>query len=718
MSMIFQACTRLSLAAENRKKLEKQACMHEKFRLRVDEFSFAFCILSILLRFVKSPFLMNSIPPTSIRFHFLFLLVLGWAFQAFASADPKPFLHPLFTNHMVIQRDRPVPVWGWTQPGNEVKVTLANKTATAIADEKGKWEVRFDAMPAGGPHALMAIGTETVQILDILVGDVWLCSGQSNIAMRVKDALNAKEEIAAASHPQIRFFDLPWCGINPGQPRLMHTIPQDTISAKWEVCSPETAGRISAVGYYFARDLQKEVNVPIGLICSAVGGSSITSWCAIPLLQGNPKLEEEVENFKKLRSLVEENKIGADYFKKVIAQWWMDNDPGTQQEWFKPETDTSTWQKLTKDADGLPFDGVTWCRIEIDIPAEWAGKKVKIQLNGLWEADTTWFNGNLLGGFDQGWGTRAWEIPGSEVKPGRNVLVTRVRTKKDRPFRGPSPTSRMELAESQEFLLIDADRQLAESIANSKLPPFPQRLDDNYNVASVLFNGMINPLLPYPLKGVLWYQGETPCPGGHAVHESLLTSMIADWRKRFDSPEAWFLIVQLPVLGGQPTTNPAGTGAAAIREVQWKVGNSVQNAATIVTTDLGDPKDIHPKNKQDVGKRLALMAQAKVYGRQVEYSGPIFKSATLEGNSVRVKYDHLGGGLVLKGDKLEGFALAGADKRWVWAEARIDNDEVVVSAPEVPNPRFVHYDYVDVPRYRLWNQAGLPAAPFNEAINQ
>jgi sialate O-acetylesterase len=248
------------------------------------------------------------------------------------------------------------------------------------------------------------------------------------------------------------------------------------------------------------------------------------------------------------------------------------------------------------------------------------------------------------------------------------------------------------------------------------LPPYPQRLDNDFQVPTVLYNGMLAPLTPFAIKGALWYQGETPCPGGSPIHRRLLPTMIADWRTRFASPDAWFLIVQLPVLGGVPTQDPGVVGAAEIRAVQWEVGHSVTNADTAVITDLGDPHDIHPKNKQDVGKRLALIAQARIYGKSVEYSGPVLKSAAFEAGTVRVKYDHVGGGLVVKGDKLEGFALAGSDKKWVWADAQLDGHDVLLSSPQVPEPRFLRYDFVDVPRYRLWNKAGLPAAPFEAQL--
>jgi len=629
----------------------------------------------------------------------------------------KPLLHPLFTDHMVLQRDVATAIWGWTQPGREVRVTLAGKTAKGVADAQGKWLVHVDPLPAGGPHTMTVSGPETVGVHDVLMGDVWLCSGQSNMQMSVAGSMNAKAEIAAATHPRIRFFSVPWAGLRPGAPQVMHTEPQETVAARWEVCSPKTVGGFSAVGYFFARDLQKAVDVPIGLIRAAVGGSAITSWCSPSMLQGVPAVKPGLESLDTLRSLIRENKIGETYFQSVVQRWWEENDAGTRDGWFKPECDTAGWRKVMlpaeeAKADVPPFDGIAWFRKEVDIPQDWAGKDLSLYLTGIWESDTTWFNGAVVGAFGQGWINRTSRVPAALVKPGRNVIAVRVLAQPGRGYQGPSAASKLTLPGGKPAAVsLGGERFLRESTPAAKLPPFPHRLDNDFQLPTVLYNGMIAPLLPYSIKGFLWYQGETPCPGGHAVHRRLLTDMIADWRARFASPDSWFLIVQLPVLGGTPTLNPEATGAAEIRAVQWDVGRSVANADTAVITDLGDPHDIHPKNKQDVGRRLARIAQARIYGKAVEYSGPVLKTATLERNIVRVRYDHLGGGLVVRGERLDGFALAGANRKWVWADAKIDGDDVLVWSPLVNEPKFLRYDYVDVPRYCLWNKAGLPAAP-------
>jgi sialate O-acetylesterase len=639
------------------------------------------------------------------------------------AATGKPFLHSLFTDHMVLQRDVATTIWGWTQPRKEVTVALAGKTATGVADAQGKWLVKLGALPAGGPHTMTVTGPQTVEVRDVLLGDVWLCSGQSNMQMSVGGSMNAKAEIAAATHPRIRFFSVPWAGLWPGGPQVMHTEPQETVAARWEVCSPQTVGEFSAIGYFFARDLQEAVDVPIGLIRAAVGGSAITSWCAPSMLQGVPELKPGLESLDTLRALIRDNKIGETYFRSVVERWWEVNDAGTHQGWFKPECDATGWRRVIPSTEGgkanVPrFQGIVWFRKEVDVPKDWAGKELSLYLTGIWEPDTTWFNGAVVGAFDQGWINRTSRIPAALVKAGRNVIAVRVLVQPGRGYQGPSAASKLELPGGKPAAAIPlgGERFLRESTPAAKLPPFPHRLDNDFQLPTVLYNGMIAPLTPYAIKGALWYQGETPCPGGHAVHRRLLTDMIADWRTRFASPDFWFLIVQLPVLGGTPTLDPGATGAAEIRAVQWDVGHAVARADTAVITDLGDPHDIHPKNKQDVGKRLALIAQARIFGKAVEYSGPVLKTATIEGHTVRVRYDHLGGGLVVRGDKLEGFALAGADRKWMWADAKIDGDNVRVASPLAVEPKFLRYDYVDVPRHCLWNKAGLPAAPLDARI--
>ncbi|MFI5381728.1 MAG: sialate O-acetylesterase, partial [Tepidisphaerales bacterium] len=436
------------------------------------------------------------------------LLCLRPVSSSFAGQDAaaeKPFLHPLFSDHMVLQRDMGTAIWGWTRPGEAVKVTLADRTATGVADTQGKWVVKLKALPVGGPHTLTVAGPQTVEIKEVLVGDVWICSGQSNMQMSVGGSMNAKEEIAAATHPRIRFFSVPWCGFRPGQPQVMHTEPQQTVAAGWEVCSPQTVGGFSAVAYFFARDLQKEVDVPIGLIRAAVGGSSIVSWCSLPMLEAAPELKGELRSLVALKAVVRENNVGQAYFDGVLQQWWHDNDAGMREGWFKPDCDTSGWKKLTLAEDGKltsppRFDGIAWFRKEVDIPQDWAGKDLSLYITGLWEPDTTWFNGTVVGTFDQGWINRTSKVPGALVKAGRNVIAVRVMVAQgSKGYQGPSGASKIELAGSKPpaVIALGGERSLQQSTPRAKLPPYPHRLDNDFQVPTVLYNGMLAPLTPF-----------------------------------------------------------------------------------------------------------------------------------------------------------------------------------------------------------------------------
>ncbi len=445
---------------------------------------------------------------------------------------------------MVLQRDVATTIWGWTQPGKEVTVTLAGKAATGVADAQGKWLVRLGALPAGGPYTMTVTGPQTVEVRDVLLGDVWICSGQSNMQMSVGGSMNAKAEIAAATHPRIRFFSVPWAGLRAGGPQVMHTEPQETVAAEWEICSPETVGGFSAVGYFFARDLQKTVDVPMGLIRAAVGGSPITSWCAPSMLEGVPAVKPGLESLDMLRALIRENKIGETYFKGMVQRWWEENDAGTREGWFKPEWDTTGWRRLTFPAEGgkadVPrFHGIVWFRKEVDIPQDWAGKELSLYTTGIWEPDTTWFNGTVVGAFDQGWINRTLRVPAALVREGRNVIALRVLAQPGSGYQGPSAASTLGLPGSKPSATIPlgGQRFLRESTPAAKLPPFPHRLDNDFQLPTVLYNGMIAPLIPYAIKGTLWYQGETPCPGSQAVHRRLLTDMIADWRNAFRFPQ-------------------------------------------------------------------------------------------------------------------------------------------------------------------------------------
>jgi sialate O-acetylesterase len=462
-------------------------------------------------------------------------------------AELKP--NALFSDGMVLQRDFACPVWGTAAAGTEVAVEIAGQKKSAKAGADGKWSLKLDPLPAGGPHELK-IGGATLK--DVLVGEVWICSGQSNMEWSVNSSANPAEEKAAANHPKLRHFGVKK---NPAD------TPQAEVVGSWKVCSPENVGSFTAVGYYFGRELLKSLDVPIGLIHTSWGGTAAELWTKNELLAGNPELKPLVDDFPKRMKSYETA---------------LENHP------------------------------------------------------------------------------KAVEKAKAEGKP------------------------------------------------EPRKPSKPM-------APSCLYNGMIAPLLPYGIRGAIWYQGESNASRAKQ-YETLFPLMIKNWREDWGQGDFPFGFVQLAnFMARKP--EPGESNWAELRDAQTKT-LALPNTGMAVIIDIGDEKDIHPKNKQDVGKRLAAWAQAQVYGQSIVYSGPLFDSCKAEGTSIRVAFKHVGGGLVAKGDGLKGFAIAGEDGKFVWADAKIDGETVVVSSPKVEKPAAVRYAWADNPDCNLYNKEGFPASPF------
>ena len=487
-----------------------------------------------------------------------------------ARAEVK--LPNVFGHHMVLQRDKPVTVWGFAKPGEKVAISIAGQTKTATADARGDWSVRLDAMEAGGPHELTVRAANTLKIEDVLVGEVWLCSGQSNMAMSVSSTVNAEEEIAAADYPQLRMFSV---GRNAAED------PQDDCQGEWVVSSPTAAGRFSATAFYFGRRLHKELGVPVGLINSSWGGTAVEAWTS---LEAQRAVDELGPIFKP--------------WEERIAEY----DPAAAE--LQYEKATASWQSRAAKAKA-------------------AGKR----------------------------------------SPRRPAKPLHPRLSQNRP-------------------------------AN-------------------LFNGMISPLVPYGIRGAIWYQGERNSNGPIAALYGIgLQTLIADWRSRFDQGEFSFLFVQLPGFMA-PQEEPSETGGWVIVREGMLNTLKTPNTGMAVTVDIGDEKDIHPKNKQDVGKRLAAWALATTYGVGKVAGGPIYRSFEKLDGRIIVSFDNVGDGLAITGDgSLEGFAVAGEDRKFVWADARIEGDKVVVSSSQVRRPVAVRYAWAANPACNLANSAALPASPF------
>ena len=665
------------------------------------------------------------------------LLLAGLVSNLSLASDaqsPKPFVHPLFADHMVLQRGKVDPIWGWTDAGQTVTVAIHGKTYHAVADSSGRWEAKVGPFKAGGPYTLtISSPNSTVVFSDILIGDVWICSGQSNMEFGMGNLKNAQEEIQNANYPQIRLF---------GVPKFVNDEPQDLFGpmkdgkpgwpsgrVQWMACTPRSVqngdwGGFTAVGYFFGRDLYQNLNVPIGLIQSAWGGTICEAWVSGDALEAMPDFAPALNALVARTQTERAGNVIPDPYEKQMAAWYATNDAGSVpgREFSDANFDDHAWKMMKLptyfELAGLPdYDGVVWFRKDVDLPENWAGKKLELHLGPIDDRDTTFFNGVKVGAkdfFDQ---SRDYTVPGDLVKAGHNVIAVRVldtggwgglygkREQMHLDVNGDSDAAPISLADEWRY-----QDTLPLSKAATPPPAPASSLAGNPNVVTVLFNGMISPMLPFGIKGAIWYQGESNAGRGRQ-YQTLLPTMITDWRNRFESGNFSFFIVQLANFMDQKPA-PGDSSWAEIREAQQIAAVKVGNSATASAMDIGDAKDIHPKNKQEVGRRLALCAEAITYKEKVEYQGPTFKKATFEDGKAMVKFTHARGGLVVKGDSLQGFAIAGDDGKFVWAQATVKGDAVILSSPEVSQPKAVRYAWADNPVANLYNQDGLPANSF------
>ncbi len=647
---------------------------------------------------------------------FFVLVSIGCAFsvaaQTPASAE-RPFVHQLFSDDMVLQRRVKFPVWGWTTPGASVTVEMRGRKATAVADAQGKWMARLGPFEAGGPYTLTISGPRALTLKNVLVGDVWLASGQSNMEMGVTQVNNAREEVARADYPQIRLFAVP---------KVIATEPQSTVNGRWLVCNPTNItiggwGGFSAVAYFFGRQLHRELGVPIGLIHSSWGGTVAEGWVSAEALAEMPDFRAAIKN---LEETVAASKSGPANLEERMEEWWKANDPGSAAVpvWADPSVDVSGWKTMRlpqawEDA-GLPdFDGVVWFRRTFELPAEWAGRDLKLSLGPVDDRDTTFVNGVRVGGMNLWNDERTYRVSAKLLKPGINTVAVRVL---DTGVTGglygkPEQLYIQPVEGASAPLSLAGDWSYRASVALDNVKTPPQTSGEDLTLVNARYNGMIAPLLPFSIKGAIWYQGESNV-GRAAQYEKIMAILIRDWRTRFGVGEFPFLLVQLANFLNRRDA-PSDSAWARLREAQLHISQRVPRTGLAVVIDIGEANDIHPKNKQDVGRRLALAALFIAYGKKLEYSGPIYRSMKVEGERVRLSFDHTGSGLIAKdGERLTGFAVAGEDRRFVWADAVISGSEVVVSSPQVKKPVAVRYGWADNPALNLYNREGLPASPF------
>ena len=634
-------------------------------------------------------------------------------------------LADVFSDNLVLQRDMQVPVWGWASPGSKVELRFSDQTKSSIAGTDGRWELRLDALQASSvPRSLLvdsSIDKQQIIIRNVLVGEVWLCSGQSNMLYNVNSSKNGADESRDANYPLIRLLAVP---------RQTSELPQARLGAAWQVCSPATVSSFSAVGYFFGRELFQRLQVPVGLINSSWGGSVADAWTSRNGLMSIPELREDIweRHEKDLLNLEPLRAAYADRLRDLEERtrdtgnigWgkgWADLH-GTDAEWKATDI---PWCGL-QSAEGLFFSGVLWFRKELNLPSAWAGQELRLSLGSCDRSCSIYFNNVPVDGLalaeqlDAQSFSCEYAIPASLPRPGSNVIAVRIHMGMyAEALTGPATSMRLTCPARPDLpplQLAGAWHYAVEQnygIKDDILPPTP---DIPHHVPSHIFNAMIAPIVPFAIRGTIWYQGEANCERARQ-YRTLFPMLIQDWRRHWCQGDFPFLFVQLPGFNYKPVQkDPSESSWAELREAQAFALNQ-PNTGMVVAIDIGEAQNIHPANKQDVGLRLVLPALAKLHGfENLVYSGPIYKSMKIEKKQIRIFFNHVGSGLAVHGKKLEGFSIAGKDRKFAWADARLEGDTVVVSSPQVPRPAAVRYAWADNPLCNLFNSSDLPASPF------
>jgi sialate O-acetylesterase len=641
----------------------------------------------------------------------LFLLVavgflLSLACSALAQNPPGPtlkslpFVSTIFGDNMVLQRGKKNTIWGWSDPGDKVRVEISGKHASGVAGADRRWQVKIQPPAVGGPYTIKISGHQTMELNNVLVGDVWLCGGQSNMQVSLRFARNGEDEVKAANFPEIRFFSV------APHSAYHHT---NVVDGAWKVVSPETADHVSAVAYYFARKVQQEIHVPIGLVVDALGGTPAEAWMSAAALRPLKDFDVPLAELEKLAA------TGAPEYGNYVMHWYDQYDVGVKGSWAALDFDDSTWKAVDIPGGfsdlGVPeTPAVAWFRKEIVVPDPLPAGRALLFLGSIERMDTAYINGTQVGASAWVENPRVYFIPDGVLKPGKNVVAIRVlKTKPTGGFLAKPEELRLELGDKTRIAL--AGKWKGQLSVDARPPhPLPIGYENWPVMPAVLYEGMLAPIAPLSITGALWYQGEQNSERGFQ-YRRILPAMIEDWRKLFGQGDFPFYIVSLPAFGHRSET-PTDDKWAETRESQALTAASVRNACPAVTIDTGDPDNLHPKDKQPVGERLALCALAKQYGKKVAYAGPTLASVERLPDSVRLHFAHTDGGLVVKGAKLEEFEIAGEDRKWYWADARIEGNTVVVSSPSVPNPKEVRYAWQSNPAATLFNGAGLPVGPF------
>jgi sialate O-acetylesterase len=628
-----------------------------------------------------------------------YLVFLFMMFSIIANANVRMPL--LFSDGMVLQRNKPIPVWGWADANEKVEVHFNKQTKTITADKNGKWMVKLDSEKAGGPFELSIIGKNKIVITNVLVGEVWICSGQSNMEFQVYKAMNAKAEIEDSNYPMIRHF---------GVAQDLSGSPKEDLKAgKWAVCNKETVRDFTAVGYFFAKKLYAELKIPIGIINTSWGGTCVETWTSREAFGKSDDFKNRMAEVP----IIDIDSLSKGYAKAMRER--VEKIQGSKvstdgESTFKELTfDDASWSELNVPAlwENQPLgdlDGVVWMRKTITLSAEDIKNGATLSLAKIDDEDITYVNGIEVGR-NTIWETkRVYSIPTNILKEGVNVIAVRV---VDNTGGGGiyGDAVDLKLTLGNKILPLEGKWKYKVIVVKTSLSP------NSY--PSLLYNAMVNPLISFAFQGVLWYQGEANVWRAKE-YKTAFPLMINDWRIQWIQGNFPFYFVQLSTYNEYNGNSKTGSKWAELREAQTET-LKLPNVGMAVTTDIGNAKDIHPTNKQDVGKRLAAIALNNVYGKKMVYSGPIFKSQEIKGNQIILTFDNIGNGLSTSDPNgiLKGFEIAGTDKVFYLAKAMIKDNQVIVSNENVPNPVAVHYGWADDDtEINLFNKENFPASPF------
>lgn len=645
-------------------------------------------------------------------------IILGLIAIGEAWADVR--LPKLISDDMVLQRDAPIKVWGWADPGEELTIEFHDQRISTKTKADGRWLVQVGPFSAGGPFDMAIAGRNKLVLRNVLIGDVWVASGQSNMYFPLmaegqgfRGVDNVGGEITAADFPDVRLFKVDF--------RTRAKPADDFANEGWTTATPQTVKSFSAVAFLFGRNLHQRYHVPIGLIEASVGGTLAEAWMSDAGLREFPSFQQKLRELAGFDDITGEES-GRRYV-ELSSDWDKRNgsvDRGRVEDraiWAAKDFDDSAWPSVDE-PQSRPLDllrgygGTVWFRKRIQIPAEFAGRCLYIHIGDVIDEDVAYFNGERLGETKGRGRAREYLVPGTLVKAGENSITIRATGDEWTGLYGDPQQCYFQIGAFHGSLAGSWVCQPGPDLSSRPQPSAYAKVAADPNTATVLFNGMIAPLVSYRVRGVIWYQGESNALAGRArEYRTLFPALIRNWRNLwgYDFP---FLFVQLAGFGPN-LAESADCPWAELREAQ-NLALTIPKTGMATAVDLGEMWDIHPTNKQEVARRLTLVAERMVYGENVLDSGPTYETSRVDGSQIRIKFSNMGSGFRIEGQYgyINGFQVAGPDLKYSWAQAKQEGDEIVVFSDSVQHPVAVRYDWANTPDGNLYNKEGLPAVPF------